>query len=323
MKKTILSKPGALLAGLLSCGALQPDIVQAADLPPFKLGLSTQVVATAFELSLIENPSNKLKFRPAQSNYAGVSLGYRWIGGTLSFAVPSKAEIRDVEGTSQYRDYRLSFYYRNWGAEASYNSFKGYLIDNSSELSSATLNGQTYYKLPDLLTRGYGINFIYVTNPERYSLPAAAEQSEIQENSAGSWLWMATFRHQSIENSGAIIPSEKQTEFGTESSLRSIRMGSYAVGPGYGFNWVPGPFFVAPLLAATAGFDAMTYDLENSTLEHGKLGLNLHLRIGMGVNARNFFLVGNLYADIFGIQTDTLQVSNNIQGVTFSIGARF
>lgn len=297
---------------------------QAVIIPPRKLGISTQIVSTSFELSPKANPASKLNYRPAQSNYVGVILGYRWIGGTLAFAVPSSRDIRAIEGQSKYRDYRLSYYYRRIGVEAGYNEYKGYILENSSVLSAATLNGETYYKLPDLKARGYGLNLLYVMNPKLYSLPAALDQSEVQDRSAGSWVLLGTFRDQLITNPTAIIPTEKQSEFGSEQLIRSIKTISMAAGAGYGINFVPGIFFVSPLLAATVGYQQVIHESENGGGgSHGSLALNLHARIGMGINSKSFFLTGGAYVDVFGKETEVLRISNNVYGFTLAVGVRF
>lgn len=298
-------------------------VSRASDYPPFKLGLATQVVATGFELSPLSDEGKKLSFRPAESNYAGLTLGYRWLSGTIWFSVPAAKEVRAREGTSQYRDYRLSLYYKKMGVELAYNRYLAYLIENSSSLSSATLAGQTYYKLPELETVGYGATFYYVPNPGAYSLPAAMEQSEIQSKSGGAWVLLATFRQQHITNNSAIIPAEKQPDFTPEESISDITAAGAGVGGGYGFNWVPGVFFVAPMLAATTGYQRVTYELSSGKGSHGSIGFNLHVRLGFGINSRHFFLTAVAYADIYGRQTDHLRLSNNVQGATFSIGARF
>lgn len=299
---------------------------RAANLPDFRLGLSTQIVATSIELTPRADAGNenRLEYRPASSNYAGVILGYRWLGGTVSFSIPAEREIRAEEGTSRYRDYRLSLYFRRFGIEAGYNRFLGYLIDNSSSLSASTLNGEKYYKVQDLETLGFGTNFFYVVNPDPYSLSAAFDQGDIQEKSAGSALIIATWRWQSIDNSSALIPTEKQANFGTDALIRYARSLSIAGGVGYAYNWIfLGRFFFAPMGALSLGAQQVRYGVESDEKRKTSIATNFHARIALGYNHPNFFTTITAYIDRFSQPTESIEIANLIWGTTFSIGARF
>ncbi len=283
------------------------------------------MVGAGFEL--IPKPpgskSNSLNYRPAQSTYAGVILGYRWLAGTISFAIPAAREVRDIEGTSRYRDYRLTYYVRRFGLEASYSRYLGYLIDNSSELPPEALGGQTFYKLPDVETIGYGANLLFVSDPERYSLPAALDQSELQKKSGGSTLFLLTWRHQILQSWNPVIPVEKRGDFGGDATIRSAHTGTYAGGFGYGYMWVPGSFFVSGLGALSLGYQRVRYELDTGPSSYSSLGANIHMRLALGTNSRRFFLTGAFYLDRFGQNAETIEIGNNVIGLNLSVGVRF
>lgn len=313
------------LAFILGISAfLSAAPVHAQEMPPWKLGISNQHVGTGFELMLREGDLHKLKYRPASSLYFGVIAGYKWLGGTIAFAAPAEDHIVEKEGTSEYADYRLSYYVRRFGIELNYNRFKGYLIENSSELSAATLGGETYYKLPELETLGFGGSFIYMFDPSVFSLPAAYDQSEIQSRSAGTFLLIASFRNQKIRNDGAIIPTEKQSLYGDDQLFQGGTFQNYGVAFGYGFNWVPGSFFFAPMLALGPAYQKANYELSDGTSGSNELvSANAHVRLSMGWNSRHFFLSIVALADVYAGVTKSLRVSNNVHAFTFSIGTRF
>lgn len=297
----------------------------AADsMPPFKVGISNQQVATGFEIMFKEGDLHKLKYRPAQSLYFGVILGYKWLGGTLSFASPAEDQIVEKEGKSEYADYRLSYYVRRFGIELNYNRFKGYLLENSSELSDATLAGETYFKLPDLETVGFGGSFIYILDPDRFSLPAAYDQSEIQRRSGGTLLLVTSFRRQVLKNPDAIIPDELQDNYGEDRLFEQGTFNNLGMALGYAFNWVPSSFFFAPLIALGPSYQKATYQLaDGKSRTYEAASANLHLRLSLGWNSPHFFFTVVGLADIYSSVTESLRVSNNIQAVTLSLGTRF
>jgi hypothetical protein len=215
------------------------------DLPPIRFGLNYQIVGAGFDLvpRVSGGEASRLNFRPAQSDYVGVMLGYRWLGGTVAFGVPAEPKIRDVEGTSQYRDYRLSYFFGRYGFELGYSRYLGYLLENSSVLSPATLQGATYYKIPDLETLGYGVTILFALSPETYSLSAALDQSAIQTSSGGSTIFLMTFRHQSLQSATPFIPSEKRADFGQDQELREAEGWTLSYGAGYAYLVALDPFF--------------------------------------------------------------------------------
>src|SRR5207248_1634068 len=100
------------LSVLVAVFALIRGAHGATELPPFHIAVFSQIVSTGFDLTPKPpgSKSDQLTYRPAQSNYAGINLGYRWLSGSISFAVPASGQIRDTEGVSAYRDYRLTYY---------------------------------------------------------------------------------------------------------------------------------------------------------------------------------------------------------------------
>jgi hypothetical protein len=301
------------------------DASASEDLPPFKLGLSTQIVAAGFDL-IPKTPGpkgSKLTYRPAQANYAGVILGYRWIGGTVSFGIPASADIRAVEGTSRYRDYRLSYFTSSFGAEVSYTRYMGYLIDNSSSLSDATLNGKKYYQIPDLETLGYGINLFYVISPKEYSLPAAMEQSAIQEKSGGAPLIVASWRQQAITSNSPLVPAEKAADFGADQLMNVASTTTLAAGMGYGHCFVYSPFFVSGMGAVTVGYQNVSYKAQGTESSFTSPAGNINLRLSLGANVRRYLLVASLYIDHFTQETSSVEIGNNVYGLTVSGAVRF
>ncbi|HAR43735.1 MAG TPA: hypothetical protein DCS07_14060 [Bdellovibrionales bacterium] len=298
---------------------------KAADYPPFKVGLSTQVVAAGFELipKVPGDKNNKLTFRPAQSNYVGLILGYKWIAGTLAFSVPASSKVRDVEGVSNYQDYRLSYYLKKFGFEAVYNRFKGYVLENSSVLSAESLGGAPLYRLPDLESMGYGFNLIFTGDPKSYSLSAAIDQSEIQKKSGGSTVILVSSRFQNIQNGVPFVPVEKRPDFGLDQNVSAFRSMNVSGSWGYAYNWVPGNFYLSGLGALGPGYQTTRYDINGVESRKSSTVLNLHIRLGLGWNSKRAFFTTNVGFDRIGFGTESVEVGGLFSIGTIAAGVRF
>lgn len=303
----------------------------APQLPPLRAEAFYQYVSSEFALQPAgaNGGSNALTFRPAASYYVGVGAGYDGIGASYAFSIPAGRDVRAVEGTSDFRDLRLNYYSRRFAVELGYNKYTGYLLDNSNVLSAATLNGQKYFRLPNLTAEGYGVNLFYVFAPQVYSLPAGNDHSEIETESAGSLLAVASFRRQSVRNDGAIIPAEKQSAFGEDGTITGFRTFSSAAGPGYGYHWLPhykflgDSFFVAPLIALSLGYELISEDLATYRHESDVFGVNAHVRLGFGWNMPRFFAIISALADGFAGKSSNVQFNHTQTASTFTVGARF
>lgn len=294
--------------------------------PPFKLGLSYLGVSNSIEIKPLEplNPSPNLELRPAKSNYAGIIIGFKWLSGVLSFAVPAEKKDREIEGTSLYNDLRVNYLTKRFGLELSYNYYKRFILDNSNLLSQATLNGDRFYVYPDMQTVGYGLNGIYVFKPDQVSLPAALEQSDHQSTSGGSWIGIATIRRQFASSSKPFVPDELQSNFSSDATVNDMHLFQTAIGGGYLQNWVEDRFFLSLMGGFSFGFQELHYrsQIQNFERIRGGAIANAHTRLGFGWNADHFFFYLNAYMDRYQMKTETLDAGSLIFGTGIAIGVR-
>lgn len=299
----------------------------ATDLPPWRIGVRTQFVSDQIEFKPAKplDQSNSLLYRPAQSTYLGVALGYQWLAGTLWFSAKSDQATRAVEGESQYSDTGIALYFDRIGFELDYNRYQGFLIDNSSSrLSTTTLNGAKYYKLPDMKTEGLGAKIIFAQHPEHFSMAAAFEQSKIQNTSGGTWAVIGALRYQKVSNSGAIIPSEMQTFYGSDALINNATMANGSLGLGYGYLWAPAEgFFISPFLGLGLGYQATWWSTPSTHTSHASVTVNTHLKLGAGFNGKKFFFTVDEQLDRFQQNTSSIEIGNSQLATTLSIGLRF
>ncbi len=306
---------------VMAIGNLLPAVSEA--MPNVRLGVRSQFVSNSIDLRSLAN-GTELSYRPASSNYFGVLAGYKMLGGTLYFAVPADDETRRIEGESEYSDIGFTFYFKNFGIEVNYNRYKGFLIDNSDTISAAARGGQTFFKLPNMLTEGYGATGLFSLSNSEFSLAAAFDQSEIQSKSAGAVLLLLTARRQRIDNPSAIIPTEKQTSFGVDQTIDSAKFLNTGAGLIYAYNWVPGAFFVSAFIGLSGAYEDLDWSLEDGTSKSdSSFTLNVHTRLGLGINTESFFLTVNALMDRYIQETDSIELANSVIQTTVSLGIRF
>lgn len=148
-----------------------------------------------------------------------VSVNVSYRGLSLSCSVnPAKL-------WGKYDDTELSFrsYGRSFGFDLTYQDA------NNFEVEFTTGEDRQKMTLPDNIFRlqTLNINAYYAFNNHRFSYPAAFSHSYIQRRSAGGFLLGASIQAQH----GHMEANDMQVDF---------RITNYALGVGYGYNFVPG-----------------------------------------------------------------------------------
>lgn len=314
---------------LILLGILASATASAEDYPPWKIGLSFENVAARAQLIPIGAngqtvDSLGLTFSPAESDYFGVILGYKWLAGTISFSIPASAETRAIEGESKYHDYRLSYYFPTWGFEANYDSYESFSIMESDRLQAGEISSGGVYHLPEMRSQGFGLIMMKTLTDSSYQLSAAVDQSSLQKGSAGSFIGILSARYQNYTNPGPFIPPAEQGNFGTAGTTNRINTYNLAGGIGYGYLYDgPGSFFVSGLVALSAGpHQIQSFDSAGSHTK-ATFGANVHGRISMGFNGKTGFLKIGALIDSYDFKMSTTKVSNMVTDFLISGGLRF
>ena len=171
---------------------------------------------------------------------------------------------------------------------------------------------------------GYGLNFFYVLSPQGYSMPAAFDQSEPQTTSAGSFILLASFRHQYFRNDAGMIPAANVSKFGNDGTIIGLKTTNGAAGGGYSYLWDgPGALFASLFGGFTFGINHLAYDLATSNESRTTGQFNGHLRFGLGLNGHRGFLKVTLNLDYFNYSTASIKVGNSVQNTLVAGGIRF
>lgn len=311
--------------GLLTLAAPLCPSAEAGNLPPWTLKLILGFPSAGFDLRPKEplERSPTIKYRPAQINEIGVGAGYKWLGGTYYFQGKTAENIVQEEGTSTYTDAHLNLYGDSFAIETDYVHYTSYLIDNSTELLSAsTLNGARYYRMGDISDSGAGITLYYLLSPANYSFSAALDQSEVQSKSGGSHLLLLTGVYHEYSSAAGFIPSELRPKFGVDAAFSRARIKNVAAGWGYAQNWVSGSFFCALTGALSLGWQQNTYGWDSYEAQTNTGTANIHIKLGVGWNAPGYFTGFGAYIDRHQADTGSIEIGNLVYGARLFFGIR-
>ena len=148
----------------------------------------------------------------AAATYYGVTAGLALNPARLS------GKNKDIE-------FNINAYGNRFGLEANYQEAKTLSGDIKYNDGSIHVN-KGDMKLTLITVTGY-----YAFNHRHFSYPAAFTQSYIQKRSAGSWLVGATYQGGKIKTT-----DDAPAEWGKTSTT----MHTFAIGGGYGYNFVTG-----------------------------------------------------------------------------------
>ena len=256
-----------LLLGLL---LLAPSLVSA------QTELSRNIEEKAFRYPLLKRLDNYLESRElsgVDTNYIGVperkwSIFLNTYLSRMDFNLRSRlaeGEVLVEEGGSKItqsvinmhsmanKQISLGLYYRGYGLSYSFNLGKGYSKDWSFALYSSPVGGEFRFHSSkksrgEIEFKGTDIkldifsgcakmdNFIlnayYVFNPRKFSYSPAMNYSKIQKRSAGSFLAGLTL------NSTRLKAYEPWLGYAL-GRVNRLNIQQFALGAGYGYNWVP------------------------------------------------------------------------------------
>lgn len=242
-------------------------------------------------------------------NKATLSVGaiYRGIAAGIALN-PAK-----LSGRNKDYELNLNIYTNRMSLDVSYQMSKTLSGDFKSEDRVVHLErGMVDMKVLNLA--GY-----YTFNHRRFSYPAAFTQSYIQKRSAGSWLAGFSFQGGRMEN-------PRYEDLGIPQ-LRTY-VGNFAIGGGYGYNFVGGKRWLLHLSAMPT---LIVVNRNNITVdgERRKVGyhfpemiFNEHMAIVYNISPR-YFLATTVVFSISTYRSSAVQIIQNKWRSRACLGIRF
>jgi hypothetical protein len=285
--------------------------------------IRTSVKNSFFQFRLLdpEQEGEDIKYSPNVETAFGVLFKYKY----LELSVSKNYNFHDESGTkgdTEYYDMQLYYFVQNFAAELYHQKYKGYYLKDPELFGYA--EGHSKTKRPDITTLHQGFNVYYIYSDD-YSLNAAMNQGEKQNELAGSFMIMSSVNRVKLNSEFSLIPDNQQIYYNEDSMYTGGNYVSFAVSPGIGITIPYENLFVSFVMFIGYGKSYSKYENLNGPQTSVDNVLKVNAKFSLGYNADNLFygLVCNY--DSTNLVLNGRQFENSFEAgfVEFFLGTRF
>ena len=264
-----------------------------------------------------------MEFQPNIGNYLGFGIFVFDIGIDVLFRTTPSAGDQEKYGNSTGRDWQIHMYSRKIAIDLSYQRYEGFYVVNPIEFYPDWEDGDPHPRQDDMKARIINLGGAYIFKSERFSFPSIFNQTEAQLKSGGSWLISGQLNSSEISHTISIIPElDSNVSFGL-SNLKSVKVSSVNVLPGYSHNFIiKGKMYLNLSLSLGLGYQIRSYTTEQS-YQDNSINLANTWRIGAGYNGRRFFTGISAFTQTNNVSIQGLHISSSTGFVRFFLGYRF
>lgn len=198
-----------------------------------------------YRLSATGDNRQSVSFAPAPTFKFGPYFGWRWV--FMGYTV----DLKHVDVGKNKQEFDFSFYAAQLGADFYYrrtgSDYKIRNVDLGRHVDAEQLENVPFDGLSVGIT---GFNVYYIFNHQRFSYPAAFNQSTMQKISCGSWMAGFGYMRNSLdfdhEKLGNLVREHTRQEVQLDSGLmfNSVKYYNVNASVGYAYNWVFAPCFL-------------------------------------------------------------------------------
>lgn len=261
------------------------------------------------------------QFKPTIPVTYGVSGGYKWFGFSLGQASSLSNKELEEKGQTDFDDYQLHFNFAHIGIDLIYQNYTGFYTDEdagTTEFDTLNLTNQIF---PSTTFSRNGMNIFYISNPKKFSLSSAYDQSAYLNKSGYSWLTMFSAEQIKINRIPYILTDESDPD----SGYHFAGFDTYGLKTGPGFTLWMGPIYTN--LSLFAGLAYQTQSVQQLETDDPEVTnaptLKGHSRFAIGLDPGGMFMVATAYLDYTEIPTEDYDVRFISGHVSFSVGSRF
>jgi len=271
-----------------------------------------------------ESSGNEVVWMPNIRVLTGVDIslndfpiggGYAWANGTP----PGSAGIY---GNTNYQDYRLGLTLKSFHADANYQTYDGFYVNNTTAVNPAFGGG--YIQDPNLAAVNISAKGTFILNPDNFSYAAALGQNARQEASGGSWLIGFAVASTSFASSNYLIPGPFQNTYGQDQLIKNVQFydAVFTGGYGYTFAWTQ-RFFTSLILDVGLGGEYRTYGNGVTQTNSGGTSTKADILISTGYNGDTFLIALVATVDDTTFTTSSLQIPQILGDAKLAIGGHF
>ena len=235
----------------------------------------------------VRDRKNSLAFNTNKPYSLGIGMYVFELGVEIAFAVPLNEQSIAIYGESDTRDFQINTYGRRWGAEAFYQKYKGFYID---DLTTDIPANTPYPQRPDIRTSNIGVTGNYVLNSKKFSFRSAYNFAERQLRSAGTFVVFTSLTGFKTSGDTALVGSQYDDRFHEDARIRQITINSLGVAPGYAYNLIYKGAFLNGTLAIGPAHNWVSFTRDDGTSDRNtKVDAFVTARISIGYNGDRFF----------------------------------
>ena len=267
----------------------------------------------------IHSKNFKMIYKPDNSLNVGVNLTYKKIGIGLAYNFLNQDEsILDKKTT--FYDIRLNYFSRHLVINTYYDYYKGFSID---ELPEEFVDDARIDKAqPNLKLIAIGANVFYAFS-NKYSFKAVYSYTEIQKNSAGSFLLGLSQFYTLLYSKKTIIPDTIAQKY--KIPIRSDFGKFYTLLPtlGYTYTFVKGAFYTGLTLAVGGGTQWQRYKVGKIKQNDFDWAYKYYTVVKIGHNATHWFYGASYNLDNNTAFIDKAVINFKYNQLMFFIGYRW
>lgn len=266
----------------------------------------------------------EIRYKPNLDSMFSVGVSLQdFIGLTWGFRNSQNEKDLEKKGRTEYDDWRLNLAFRHFHVKLNYARFQGFYFEDSAEVDPTWVDGQPFVQEPNMVFQNSGINLTWIWKPEKFSLVAAYDQTERQEDSGGSLLLGTALNETLIKNDGELIPVAVQPAYGTQGKITEGRFQSVNLKVGYGYTFVVAKKYFASLaVMGGPGTQYMKVKGTDFSTSRSAQSVKSDALLSLGYNGDDYF--GGIFAaaDSTDYKTGEIRISADAWMARFYFGFR-
>lgn len=253
------------------------------------------------------------------NDFLGLGLTYKWLDFDASFSLAGTTYLN--EERSNLEQFRLSGSYTRRKV-----AYRGYISDSKGMVISG--NEEEYESAPSLHDVRIGVQATIIFNAEKYSYRAALYQSELQTQTAGSFLLRIEPFFRDLGSKGQTMipePYDLRSRFDELVGLTYVKAPGLLVMPGYGVTFVSkrSKVFVSPIVLAGAGAAFNQYEADSGKGSYTNMEYAMYFLMNAGYNGSQFYSRVQFTYSAGYSPLQPAYLSNNSMMLTLLAGYRF
>lgn len=284
-----------------------------------------------YHLGTTGSDAQSVWLSPAPNLKVGPYFGWRWVFAGYTFDLKNV----DVDNKDLKQEFDISIYAAQVGADLYYRrtgcDYKIRRINLGKNVDTRSLEGIPFGGISVGIT---GVNLYYIFNHQRFSYPAAFNQSTRQKISCGSWMTGLGYTRNSIDFDYDRLQnifderlSERTVKLDEGLKFNSVNYYNISVSAGYAYNWVFAPYWLLASSLSLALAYKKTRGISEDGDKHGFDFNNLNIdgigRFGIVYNNDRFYAGASAIVRAYNYRKSRFQANNVFGSLNIYVGYNF